>query len=419
MPHQSRKLIVCCDGTWNEPYQVGTPTNVVKMARAIRPVDADGVAQIVYYHPGVGTGNIVDRFMGGTLGIGLSANVQAAYDFLATNFLREDRIYLFGFSRGAYTARSLAGLIGQMGGLLEKHDMDLFPYVYALYRSPAHRKAIASDGTKTDIEQAVRALFSTRQLGGNFQRLIDALLRTRTTMIFFIGVWDTVGALGVPLGWARWVGKRLYDFHDTELSPRIRFAYHALAIDERRASFEPALWTRPKGYGSRKDVTAQTLEQVWFAGAHSNVGGGYEDAGLSDIAFLWMVAKAMTAQWTDSEGAPLAFDEKGYPEKRIGRTMGLLRDSSAGMAWKVAGRKPRVILGPPPRNKVTGGEQETCESIHWSARFRFECDKEIFSPFPYRPANLETALAQTGCVVADLSELERMYQPWPESKAGP
>ena len=127
MADKHRKLIVCCDGTWNEPYQIGAPTNVVKMARAIRPMDDDGVAQMVYYHPGVGTGNMVDRFMGGTMGLGLSQNVQACYDFLATNFVDGDKIYLFGFSRGAYTARSIAGLIGAVGGLLENRDMDLFP----------------------------------------------------------------------------------------------------------------------------------------------------------------------------------------------------------------------------------------------------------------------------------------------------
>jgi hypothetical protein len=245
-------------------------------------------------------------------------------------------------------------------------------------------------------------------------------LGNRPTPIFFIGVWDTVGALGIPLGWARWIGKQHYEFHDTGLSPRIRFAYHALAIDEQRASFEPTLWTRPKGYGTRKDVTEQTLEQVWFAGAHSNVGGGHEDAGLSDIAFLWMVDKAMNAHWTNYKGLPLAFEEKAYLEKKIAPNMGLLRDSSEGIVWTVAGRKQRVVLGPPPRDKVTGAETETSESVHRSARFRFECqDKDPFSPFSYRPANLEKALAQPGCVVTDLSELERKYRPWPDSKAGP
>src|ERR1700674_3097059 len=120
-----RKLVVCCDGTWDIPNQPGAPTNVVKMVRAILPTDNAGTSQIVHYHPGVGTGNFVDRFMGGTVGVGLVGNVQSAYGFLVDNYFREDEIFLFGFSRGAYTVRSLAGFI-DLVGLLRKIDMELF-----------------------------------------------------------------------------------------------------------------------------------------------------------------------------------------------------------------------------------------------------------------------------------------------------
>lgn len=369
-----RKLVVCCDGTWNEPYHIGAPTNVVKMVRAILPEDANDVAQLVYYHPGVGTGNIVDRFMGGTMGIGLSTNVQSAYDFLAANYIDGDMIYLFGFSRGAYTARSLAGLIGQVGGLLEKRDMDLFPYVYKIYRSREHRAALGTK-EKSKIQAAVRAVIPEKELRNNLERLTDALAQARSTPIFFIGVWDTVGALGVPGGALRFIGKSQYNFHDTELSEHIRFAYHALAIDERRKTFEPSLWTRPKGRGTQADATPQTLEQVWFAGVHSNVGGSYDNCGLSDISFLWMVNKAKEARLTDESYLPLAFDEE-YLEKKTDRTMGLLEDSSKSLLWKVSGIRERSIMAPPPRNKKTGAEQETCESIHWSARYRLQCTEK-------------------------------------------
>lgn len=418
MADKHRKLIVCCDGTWNEPYQVGAPTNVVKMARAIRPTDDDGVAQMVYYHPGVGTGNTVDRFMGGTMGLGLSQNVQACYDFLATNFVDGDKIYLFGFSRGAYTARSIAGLIGAVGGLLENRDMDLFPFLFDIYRSREHRKALAV-GTKKATEAAIRAVIPEKDLGRHFERLRDAILANRPTPIFFIGVWDTVGAMGIPLGWARWIGKSKYDFHDTELSERIRYAYHALAIDERRKSFAPTLWTRPKGRGEQQGVTDQTLEQVWFAGAHSNVGGGYEDQGLSDIAFMWMVEKAIAARWTNDKGLPLAFDEP-YLQSRAAHVKDTLYDSSEGLVWALSGRADRPMFAPQPKDPVTGAEKETCESVHWSARFRFECeDKTLFAPFPYRPRNLEAALGKSGCQITDLSELERKYRAWPEDAATP
>ena len=184
-------------------------------------------------------------------------------------------------------------------------------------------------------------MIPAEKLGNNFERLRDAILGNRPTPIFFIGVWDTVGALGIPLGWARWIGKSKYDFHDTDLSERIRYAYHALAIDERRKSFTPALWTRPKGRGQQQGVTKQTLEQVWFAGAHSNVGGGYEDQGLSDIAFLWMIEKARVATWTNDKGLPLAFDET-YLKSKTAKMQDLLYDSSEGLVWTMAGpRGPR------------------------------------------------------------------------------
>ena len=404
-PDPVRKLIVCCDGTWNKPFQDGGPTNVVKIVRAIRPVDDQGVAQLVYYHPGVGTGNALDRFMGGTLGVGLSNNVQEAYDFLANNFVDGDKIFLFGFSRGAFTARSLAGLIGLIG-LLEKGDMDLFPFVYDIYRSREHRGALKK-GTKQAIDAALRALFSEQKLGKNFARLRDAILRARPTEIFFIGVWDTVGSLGIPAGPLRWVGQSLYNFHDTDLSDRIRFAYHALAIDERRKNFAPTLWTRPRKPAGPKGALKQTFEQVWFAGVHSNVGGGYPDCGLSDIAFLWMASKAAAAARQEDSKRPLAFDEQ-YLKQKIDQSMGLLVDSRKGF-WKALPAYQRPVLAAPPAGK------ETCESIHWSALFRLKSSQESFAPFPYQAGNLAAALAGNPNAIAQLSDFERTYRPWPET----
>jgi uncharacterized protein (DUF2235 family) len=407
MSDQNRKLVVCCDGTWNEPYQAGTPTNVVKMVRAIRPADDIGVAQMVYYHPGVGTGNAVDRFMGGTLGIGLSTNVQSAYDFLATNYVDGDQIYLLGFSRGAFTARSTAGLIGLVG-LLEKRDMDLFSRVYDIYRSRQHRESLRN-GSEAAIESAVRTLFPQEQFVGEHKRIVEALLNARPSEIFFIGVWDTVGALGIPLGPLRWVGQSKYNFHDTELSDRVRFAYHALAIDERRENFAPTLWNRPKGRGT-DSKRKQTLEQVWFAGAHSNIGGGYPDCGLSDIAFLWMAAKMSAASY--ASGRPIALDNE-YLKNKIDKAMGMLVDSKKGV-FKLLPSYQRPILACPPPDK------ETCEFIHRSVLYRYQCKEDgLFLPYPYRPASLNAILADGGKgVTADLMEIERSYRAWPDLADG-
>lgn len=330
-PLPKRKLVVCCDGTWNMPNQPGAPTNVVKMVRAIRPLDDAGASQIVHYHPGVGTGNFVDRFMGGTLGVGLMGNVQSAYGFLVDNYYPGDEIFLFGFSRGAYTARSLAGFV-DLVGLLQKIDMELFVQVFDIYRK--HR-LIRTTNTPEDLA----ASFRPHLHGGeaSYLRLLEALTRSRRTGILFIGVWDTVGALGVPFGPLRWIGRRLYNFHSTQLAESVLFAYQALSIDERRRAFRPSIWTRPN---SRRGGP-QTFEQVWFAGVHSNVGGGYVDTGLSDIAFLWMAAKAAEARRTPTD-QPLALDEN-YLRNRIQRTMGRLENSRT-LKWRTSSELVRQVL---------------------------------------------------------------------------
>ena len=130
-----KRLIICCDGTWNWPDQKGNPTNVVKMVRAIRPADDLGVPQIVFYDTGVGTGNLLDRIAGGLFGVGLADNVKQTYGFVVDNYQPGDELFLFGFSRGAHTVRSLGGLIGLIG-LIPKQHMDEFPQAWAYYRTP-------------------------------------------------------------------------------------------------------------------------------------------------------------------------------------------------------------------------------------------------------------------------------------------
>ncbi len=401
-----RKLIVCCDGTWNKPFSVDSPpTNVVKMVRAIRPVDDNGISQLVYYHAGVGTNNWYDSIMGGAMGVGLSGNVQSCYDFLATNFVDGDLIFLFGFSRGAFTARSLAGLIGYIG-LLEKRDMDLFPYVYDIYSSVEFRQVL-SGGDRTEMQSALHKLFPKVVAEKTLDRLLEALLRARPAPIFFIGVWDTVGALGVPVGMLSWIGRSKYQFHDTDLSDRISYAYHALAIDEARGNFKPTLWTRPANRDPHK--RPQTLEQVWFAGAHSNVGGGYPDCGLSDTAFLWMVAKAAAAAQAENSDSPLAIDQQ-YLKEKIDRSIGLLVDSRKKIFRYLPAYRRPIMAAPAPG-------KETCEAIHRSVQLRYQCgDGSQFAPFPYRPDNLKVAM-DAKPAIATIMTLERSFRPEPNATA--
>jgi hypothetical protein len=255
-----RKLIVCCDGTWNWP-DGKRETNVVRLARAIpaQMQGADGtlVPQISYYHTGVGTGNVLDHFIGGGLGVGLSNSVKTCYGFLVDNFAPEDEIFLFGFSRGAYVARSVAGLIGCVG-MLQRSEMERFVEVWDWYTEEREKRKVSD---------------------------LDALAphRHEAVPIECIGVWDTVGALGIP-------GTRIcaqsFAFHETQLGPRVRHAFQALAIDERRGNFQGAVWAPHP-----QPLCEQVLEQVWFPGVHSSIGGGYEHHGLSDTALLWMLSR--------------------------------------------------------------------------------------------------------------------------------
>jgi uncharacterized protein (DUF2235 family) len=260
-----KRIIICCDGTWNRPDQVHEgevcASNVTKIARCISSVDPAGIQQSVFYDRGVGTGHF-DRLRGGAFGWGIKKKILDAYTFLITTYSPGDELFFFGFSRGAYTVRSVFGLI-RNSGLLKPEFADRVADAYGLYRrrdSASHPDAVESE---------------------LFRRSYSTEPRAR-----FIGVWDTVGALGLPVGGLlQFINKR-WSFHDMTLSSTVDNAFQALAIDERRKPFQPSVWEQsPKANG-------QVLEQVWFAGVHSNVGGSYPRAGLSDITLLWMIAQA-------------------------------------------------------------------------------------------------------------------------------
>lgn len=266
-----RRLVVCADGTWNSEKgkEDGSGmTNVVRVKNAIAATGPDGTAQAVYYHSGVGTGDWWDRVTGGAFGSGISRNIKDCYAWLAREYAPGDALYFFGFSRGAYTVRSLAGLVRNCG-ILRREHLDQLDAAYELYRSRA-------DDTHPNARQPV-----------DFRRAY-----AYESPVHFVGVWDTVGALGVPTrGPVGWISRQRHGFHDVRLSSHVRHAYHALAIDERRGPFAPTLWEIREGDPARAGGDWQ-VEQRWFAGVHSNVGGGYPDCGLSTLALRWMVDRA-------------------------------------------------------------------------------------------------------------------------------
>ncbi|MDY0012514.1 MAG: DUF2235 domain-containing protein [Rhodocyclaceae bacterium] len=260
-----RRLVMCFDGTWN---QVKDQTNVSRIHAAIAAIPEQAgapVPQLKYYDEGVGT-HLGSKISGGMVGAGLTRNIQEGYAWLIQHWQPEDQLFLFGFSRGAFTARSLAGLIGACG-ILKERDPD---------RNARVRKADA-------LLQAaqITELYKLSHKRGSdpFDDLGD---KTRPTRIHFIGVWDTVGALGVPLLNLSYAE----DFHDTELGDKVDHAYHALAIDEHRKDYQATLWTRIP------DPARQQVEQRWFPGAHANVGGGYEDDLLPEPPLAWIAQKA-------------------------------------------------------------------------------------------------------------------------------
>lgn len=272
-----KRIVLCFDGTWNVPADDAIPadrkveTNVSRFHDSVRPVGADGIRQVREYIPGVGTGRW-DKLSGGALGAGLDEHIREGYRRLVEQYEDGDEVYILGFSRGAYTARSLVGLIRNCGLVTPTFGAATRATAYLLYRAR---------GADPGSERAER-----------FRRRFS-----REIPIRFLGVWDTVGALGIPLELAGRLNAAFYQFHDTELSSIVQRAYHAVAIDEHREDYAATLW-------APKEKPGQFVEQRWFAGAHSDVGGGYEDRRLSDLALRWMQGRAEDAGLAIEAAAP-------------------------------------------------------------------------------------------------------------------
>ncbi|HTV87147.1 MAG TPA: DUF2235 domain-containing protein [Dyella sp.] len=313
----AKRIVLACDGTWNTPDQrdkgerkslwarllrqacpdsseeapegdrLGKrkPTNVVKLIRAVLPRDATGKVQVSFYDKGVGTHWGISKWVEGATGYGISRNIIQAYQFLCLNYEPGDEIFIFGFSRGAFTARSLVGLLTKVG-VLPKEHLFFSPEAYELYRKQADAAAFREKHGCRDIS------------------------------IRFLGVFDTVGALGIPVGILNVLTRHLHRFHDVSLSPIVEHAFHALALDERRKQFAPTLW-RPD-----QSVSRERMEQVWYAGVHSNIGGGYHPDGLANIALHSMKNRA--------KKLGLAFDE-AFLAKYLANPEGTMRDSRSGI----------------------------------------------------------------------------------------
>ena len=302
-----KRLVFCFDGTWNQ-LSADRPTNVVQLAQMLVPVAQDGTPQIVYYDEGIGTNtNWLRQHIAGALGRGMLTILREAYRFLIFNYEPGDEIYAFGFSRGAYTARSFVGFI-RHAGILDVTNANVIDRAIAIYKS-------AEAGLGVESEEGLR--FRSEYCRGVCVSAADRDYRKQNLPGFdpekvpiltirYLGVWDTVRALGIPdfLPLAGAINRK-YSFHNAVLTSKIRAARHAVAIDEERATFRATLFgpDKVRELNSRNQRKGEEpmpdwklhYQEKWFPGVHGAVGGGGVRHGLSDEALLWVLQGARQA----------------------------------------------------------------------------------------------------------------------------
>lgn len=305
----AKNLVFLADGTGNDS-DISAATNVYKMyqrlrndlpghvrltAAEIERFGADiAIEQITQYDAGVGSGPL--DLVGKATGKGISKNIKDGYEFFCRFYEPGDRIYLFGFSRGAYTVRSLGGLIGLCGVPRRRQGED-----GDLLHDDALRLALVEEAFRIyrlqpgpEGDPLRRAEADKFIAAHGDEAMTDAARRAP----YMIGVWDTVRSLGIPLRWGdvELPGQK-HRFHDHELNPYVPYAFHALSIDDERMQFYPTIWNEPTLARQKQGLgEGQTFSQVWFPGVHADVGGGYDGAGLSDVTLKWMIGKACLAE---------------------------------------------------------------------------------------------------------------------------
>jgi len=362
MPAKKR-IGIFLDGTWNS---VETNTNIWRLRSLCAEEDSNGMRQAAYYDEGVGTAR-GEWLRGGMLGYGLDRNVLKAYRWLVENYNPDDEIFVFGFSRGAFTARSLTGLIARCGLLRAGSPLSV-EQVFDRYRqaaTPLWELEFQQRHGRTDFTRDER-------------RLLDYSSRVP---IAFIGVFDTVGALGVPFGNIPGISSKRYQFLNTNLSVIYQNAYQAVAIDEHRSPYDANLWTkyRPKVPDPPSPVPHKEpkVEQRWFIGAHANVGGGYREDRLAQIPLAWLVARAQ--QHGMGFRFPVPIDGKELEDKVVDSYAEFLHGAYKAVTL---GRAFFRQIGRPTRDVGKGFSDTINETIDTSVFERWRRDSG------YRPQNL-------------------------------
>jgi Uncharacterized alpha/beta hydrolase domain (DUF2235) len=417
-----RRLVLMLDGTWNEDSEYDQDTNIVRMRDVIAqgiddrfnaPVSIEEVNQrdstdvelgarlygdyeyIMFYERGVGTGPGLDRIVGGALGTGLERNIRRAYKFISRYYSAGAEIFIFGFSRRAYTARSLVGYLGSAGLLkAENCTVELEQVAWLYYRTPPNDRL---PGIRKQLEQFIQAPGELR--------------------VACLGVFDTVGSLGIPSTALRRFNREKYEFHDVELSPIVKLNLHALAIDEHRRPFSASVWRQTKFR-----VSNSVTEQTWFPGVHADVGGGYfssndrirsETRGLDDISLDWML-KRIRHHYPDFPDLDTGVAWINGPFEKLS-----LQHDSRSWKYKFAGPAFRSIGNRPPpvryRESVASYDRDGSvigESIHISALERVGCLA------PYRRNSLNRRYLPRNLILL-LPDLQQRYCEPPTRPYGP
>jgi uncharacterized protein (DUF2235 family) len=340
----SKRIAVFMDGTWDFEHKevpAGTvfkdESNVARLHRAAANDATRG--QITFYVPGVGT-DWYDKFVGGGTGLGIDVRIKRAYKFFVDKYDDGDAIYIFGFSRGAFEARSLAGMIGRVGILKRDRFKGKGPFIEDEFLGAAwevYRDAVVHP-------QRAQAFKDTNSWPARVR---------------LVGVWDTVGALGVPIAFTQDTAA-VPQFHDLDLGEQIDAAYHAVALDEKRFDFKPSLWNELSKRPS------QTLEQRYFTGVHSDVGGGYDDSdGLSNLPLRWMADRAAAN----------------------GLTVDMTKIPAADAKWPFA-KLHDSFNGPIAKRGAFVRPLALHADIDKSVQERLGCATGGCDPFPYKPANV-------------------------------
>jgi len=404
----NKKLALFLDGSWNN---IDDNTNVWRFSQMVARHDQHDVRQLRYYTPGVGTAR-GEKIRGGALGHGLNQDVIEAYRWLMGNFTQKkgetpsDEIYIFGFSRGAFTARSLSGMIARCGLLRAGAPLSV-EELYNRYRMDSKAPSLVELYDKDNPTAAERRL----------------MRHSRRVIIRMIGVWDTVGALGVPFGNIPGISRRRFGFHNTDLSKLYEHAYQALAIDEHRKAFDPALWTVftptiPDHRDKRRWRSTQ-VEQRRFVGAHANIGGGIPSDDLPQLPMDWLVRKASALGLAFQETVKVRKDEDWK---------GSVHDSFAKFAFGLYrlikfGRRHYRTIAKRPMKVDNGSVAPVNETIDGSVFDRWRDDDGYRPPsivkwakrFGQNPAKLMGAIdANSGAQVEEVAGADMLPSPKPK-----